>query len=258
MAVSGVRSFRIVERNLVIYRKVWRGSVMVSFISPLLFLTAMGLGLGRLVQQKAGTVDGVPYIEFIAPALMVASAMQTGAIEVSWPILGRIMWERTYEAVLATPLAADNIATGEILWLGLRLTMTSTLFALVLLLLRVFHGPAAVIAIPVSVATGLAFAAPLLAYTATLRATASLSAVQRFLITPLFLLSGTFFPLSKLPLLVQLIAWALPLSHGVTLAREAAAGHFEALDLLHAAVLLLYIGAGIVAARIFMRRRLFT
>lgn len=252
------RSLRVVEHNLVVYRKVWRGSVMVSFISPLLFLTAMGVGLGRLVQKNAGTVNGVPYIEFIAPALMVASSMQTAAVEVSWPILGRIMWDRTYEAVLATPVAADDIALGEIYWLGFRLTVASTLFSVVLLLLRVLPATAALIAIPVAVATGLAFGAPLLAYTSTLRATASLSAVQRFIITPLFLLSGTFFPLSKLPIVVQVIAWGLPLSHGVTLARDAAEGGFRAVDLAHVAVLLAYIGGGVTLARILMRRRLFT
>ena len=250
------RSLRIFERNLVIYRKVWRGSVMVSFVSPLLFLAAMGLGLGRLVQQRAGAVDGVPYIQFIAPALMVASAMQTAAVEVSWPILGRIMLERTYEAVMATPVAVDDIAVGEISWLCFRLTLTSTLFALVLSVLHVVPVSAAAIAIPIAVATGLAFGAPLLAYTARLRATSPLSAIQRFGITPLFLMSGTFFPLSKLPAFLQAIAWVFPLAHGVTLARHTAHATLGLFDLVHVAVVSAYIGVGVVLARFFLRRRM--
>ena len=105
---------RVLEYDLHLYRRVWRGSVVVSFLSPLLFLAAMGLGLGGLVNRSAGGVNGVAYILFLAPGLMATTTMQTASSESTYPILAKVYWERTYEAMLSTPLRVRDLVFGEL------------------------------------------------------------------------------------------------------------------------------------------------
>jgi len=252
-------ALRVLEHNLVVYRRTWKGSVFVSFVSPILFLAAMGLGLGALISRgPVRTVDGLPYLAFLAPGLLVATAMQSGYVETTFPILARIQWERTYEGMLATPLRVFDVLVGEFGWLTLRLGLGSVAFFLVMLLFGTVHSGLGILTIVVSVVTGLAFAGPILAWTATQRTTTSFSLIGRFLITPLFLLGGVFFPIHQLPQLVQWIAWLTPLAHGVALARSLSVGVVPSSAGIHLAVLLLYLATGIVAARITLQRRLVT
>jgi lipooligosaccharide transport system permease protein len=184
--------------------------------------------------------------------------MQSGYVETTYPIMARIQWERTYEGMLATPLRVLDVLAGEFGWLAFRLGIGSVAFFLVMLLFGTVHSGLGVLAIIVSVLTGLAFAAPILAWTATRRTDNSFALIGRFLITPLFLLGGVFFPIHQLPQLVQGFAWLTPLAHGVSLARSLSVGVLPPSASLHLAVLLLYTAAGIVAARITLQRRLVT
>jgi lipooligosaccharide transport system permease protein len=250
-------AIRVLEHNLIVYRRTWKGSVFMSFVSPILFLAAMGVGLGSLISHGPGrTVDGVSYLVFLAPGLLVATAMQSGYVETTFPIMARIQWERTYEGMLATPLRTLDLLAGEFGWLALRLGLGSVAFFLAMLLFGTVHSPLAVLAILVAVLTGLAFAAPILAWTATRRTAESFALIGRLLITPLFLLGGVFFPIHQLPQLVQGIAWLTPLAHGVALARSLSIGVVPSSAGIHLAVLLVYAAAGVVAARITLQRRL--
>src|ERR1700730_4887308 len=250
-------ALRVLEHNLIVYRRTWKGSVFMSFVSPVLFLAAMGIGLGSLISRgPVRTVDGLSYLAFLAPGLLVATAMQSGYVETTFPIMARIQWERTYEGMLATPLRVLDVLAGEFGWLALRLGLGSVAFFIVMLLFGTVHSELGILAIVVSILTGLAFAAPILAWTATQRTTTSFSLIGRFLITPLFLLGGVFFPIHQLPQLVQGIAWLTPLAHGVTLARSLSVGVLPSSAGIHLAVLLLYASAGIVAAWITLKRRL--
>jgi lipooligosaccharide transport system permease protein len=252
-------ALRVLEHNLIVYRRTWKGSVFVSFVSPILFLAAMGLGLGGLISRgPVRTVDGLPYLAFLAPGLLVATAMQSGYVETTFPILARIQWERTYEGMLATPLQVLDLLVGEFGWLALRLGLGSVAFFLIMLLFGTVHSGLGILAIIVSVLTGLAFAGPILAWTATQRTTTSFSLIGRFLITPLFLLGGVFFPIHQLPQLIQWIAWLTPLAHGVALARSLSVGVVPSSAGIHLAVVLVYLAAGIAAARITLQRRLVT
>src|ERR1700737_250050 len=252
-------ALRVLEHHLAVYRRTWKGSVFMSFVSPVLFLAAMGLGLGSLISRgPVRTVDGVSYLVFIAPGLLAASAMQSAYVETTYPIMARIQWERTYEGMLATPIAVLDVLAGEFGWLAFRLALGSCAFFLVMLLFGTIHSMLALLAIVAAVLTGLAFAAPILAWTATRRTDSSFALIGRFLITPLFLLGGVFFPIHQLPQLVQGIAWLTPLAHGVTLARSLSVGVLPSSAGIHLAVLLLYTSAGIVAARITLQRRLVT
>jgi len=247
----------VLEHNLIVYRRTWKGSIFMSFVSPVLFLAAMGFGLGSLISRgPVRTVDGLSYLVFLAPGLLVATAMQSGYVETTYPIMARIQWERTYEGMLATPLRVLDVLAGEFGWLALRLGLGSVAFFLVMLAFGTVHSWLAVLAILVAVLTGLAFAAPILAWTATRRTDSSFALIGRFLVTPLFLLGGVFFPIHQLPQLVQGIAWLTPLAHGVALARGLSIGVLPPAAGIHLVVLLLYAAVGIVAARITLQRRL--
>jgi len=250
-------ALRVLDHHLLVYRRTWKGSVFVSFVAPILFLAAMGLGLGSLISRGPGrTVEGVSYLAFLAPGLIAATAMQSGFVDATYPVLARIQWLRTYEGMLATPIGVLDVLIGEFGWLALRLALGSSAFFLVMLLFGTIHSALALLAIAVAVLTGLAFAAPIFAFTATQRRDNGFPFIGRFLITPLFLLGGVFFPIHQLPQLVQGIGWLTPLAHGVALARGLSVGVLTSSAGVHIAVLLAYVGIGIVFARITLRRRL--
>ena len=251
-------SLRIFEHNLLVYRRSWRGSVMVSFVSPLFFLTAMGVGLGSLVNRGGGGgVGGVPYLDFLAPGLLATTAMQTAMIETTYPIMAKVYWERTYEGMLATPVKVRDLLGGEALWVLARLFVVEILFFLALLVFRIPKTPGAGLAVLAAVLTGMAFAMPILAFSASQSNDSGFAVIQRFIVMPLFLFGGAFFPLSKLPAVLQAVAWLTPLAHGVELTRGLTLGHLDpAAAAIDVGVLLLYILAGFVAASITLRRRL--
>ncbi len=255
MPVNG--AVHVVEHNLLAFRRAWRGSLTVSFFTPLFFLTAMGLGLGGLVNRGSGGVGGVPYIDFLAPGLVAATTMQTAAFESMYPILGKIMWDRIYHAMLATPASVRDVLMGEVAWLSLRLGMVASVFWVVMAIFGVARTAGSLLVIPAATLNGLAFAIPILAFTATQRTDNGFSTIQRFVITPLFLLGGAFFPIDKLPVVLQAVAWATPLSHGVALCRGIVLGNLAGGEaLLHVTVLFAYAAAGVVMARPLLMRRL--
>lgn len=254
-AVAG--TLHIVEHNAMVFRRVWHGSIMVSFFTPLFFLGAIGVGLGSYVNRGAGGVGGVPYIDFLAPGLIAAATMQTAAFECMYPILAKIMWDRIYDAMLATPLRVVEILAGEVSWVLLRALMVSVLFWVVMVIFGVARTAESVLVIPAAALNGLAFATPILAFTARQRNDAGFATIGRFVITPLFLLGGAFFPLSKLPLVLQAVAWVTPLAHGVALCRGLVLGSIAPGDaVLHLTVLVAYVVAGFVVARATFLRRL--
>jgi lipooligosaccharide transport system permease protein len=214
------RAIRVVQRNAVVYRHVWRGSLFGSFLQPTLFLTAMGFGLGGLIDRGGARLPGgVPFFAFLGPGLLAASCMQTAMFESSFPIVGKMTWRRNYEAMFATPLRIRDIVIGELAWIGFRLFTVAAAFTVVLALLGGADGALTIAAVPAAVLTGLAFSAPILAYAATLKTGMSFNALYRFGITPLFLFSGVFFPITQLPRPLPTVAAFTPLFHGVELTR---------------------------------------
>jgi lipooligosaccharide transport system permease protein len=250
-------ALRVLEHHLIVYRRTWKGSLFMSFVSPILFLAAMGFGLGGLISRgPVRTVDGLSYLAFLAPGLLAATAMQSAFVETTYPIMARIQWERTYDGMLATPIRVLDVLAGEFGWLAFRLGLGAFAFFLVMLLFGTIHSGLGLLAIIVAVLTGLAFGAPIFAYTATRRTDTSFALIGRLLITPLFLLGGVFFPIHQLPQLVQAIAWLTPLAHGVALTRGLSVGVLPSSAGINLAVLLVYAAIGIVAARITLQRRL--
>jgi lipooligosaccharide transport system permease protein len=248
---------RVVEHNALVFGRLWRGSMTVSFFTPLFFLASMGWGLGSLVNRGSGGVGGVSYIDYLAPGLLAATTMQIAAFECTYPILGKIQWDHVYDAMLATPLAVGDLLIGEVIWVAVRLLMVASIFWVVMALFGVAHTPESLLAIPAATLSGLAFATPLIAFTTTQKNDGSMGTVFRLVITPLFLFGGAFFPISRLPGVLQAVAWATPLSHGVALSRGLVLGNLVANEaLLHVAVLVAYVIVGMVVARPLLIRRL--
>ena len=249
---------RVLEHRYLLYRRSWRGSIFNSFLAPVLFLASIGLGLGAFVQPGALPL-GIPYIVFLAPGLLAASAMQTAAGESTFPVMGGLIWARSFQAMVASPIRATDVVLGFLGWIAVRLTLVCTIYAAVVVLLGAAISPGIVLAIPAGVLTGMAFAAPIAAFSATQRDGEWFNALFRFGITPLFLFSGTFFPVSQLPWFLQVVAWLTPLFHGVSLARALALGYASAEPLatcVHLAYLTALVIAGVVLAIRTFRGRL--
>ncbi|HEX8939120.1 MAG TPA: ABC transporter permease [Candidatus Limnocylindrales bacterium] len=249
---------RVVEHNALVYRRTWTGSILGTVLSPVLFLAAMGLGLGGYVNRAGdAALGGVDYLAFLGPGLLAAQAMQTAAFETTWPIMGKIVWNKLYEAMLATPLAVPDLLAGELGWLTARLTLVCGVFLAVLAAFGAIRSPLGLLALPVAVLTGLSFGAPIMAFSATQKRDSGFNVIFRFGVTPLFLLGGTFFPIERLPGLVQPLAWLTPLAHGVALCRALTLGRLEPADaVVHLAVLVGFVVAGVALARLAFRRRL--
>lgn len=249
---------RVLQRNLLVYRRTWRGSLFFTFLQPFLFLTAMGLGLGTLLNNRdTAQLGGVPYISFLAPGLLAAACMQTAIFECSWPILSKIRWGRNYEAMLATPLDVDDLLVGELGWMAVRLATVSGAFLVIVAAFGLASSPLTMLALPAAILTGLAFAAAMIAYTATARNDSGFNVVFRFVMTPLFLFSGVFFPVEQLPDAVQWIAQATPLYHGADLVRGLTLGDIGPVEgAVHVGYLAAFFVVAAAIARWTLHRRL--
>jgi lipooligosaccharide transport system permease protein len=256
-SVGARPSLRQFEHDLLVFRRGWRSYLISGLSQPFLYLLSMGIGLGLYVNRNGGVPGGVPYLDYIAPALLVTQAMMAASNEAAWPIMSKMAWEKTYVAALNTPLGAVNLLVGDLLWIAFRAVLLSVLFFVVIVGFGAVVSPLAVLSVPVAVLTGLAFATPIIAFTATQKTDGAFTMLFRFGITPLFLFSGTFFPIEKLPLFMQPVAWITPLYHGVSLARSLSLGQVDvAGDLIHLAVLVGFTVVGFYIARITYRRRL--
>ncbi|MGY1806315.1 ABC transporter permease [Blastococcus sp. SYSU D00669] len=246
--------------RLTAYRHYWRSSLVSSVLEPALFLAAMGLTLGVLVDRGPGELPGgVSYLSFLAPGLLAAAAMQLASFESTYPVLGSIKWDKTYEAVLATPAGVRDLLVGHLLYVSFRVGTSAALFLGVLVLFGAADSALVLLALPAALLTGLAFAAPITAFAATLDNDSGFAGLQRFLILPMFLFSGTFFPVSQLPAVFEWIAYATPLWHGVALSRGLALGTLEAGPaLVSVGYLLLWFLVGVRLAGRAFRRRLVT
>jgi len=240
------------------YRRTWRGSIYSSVLNPVLYLGAMGLGLGTLVDQHGtASLGGVSYLAFLAPGLMAASAMQTAIGESMYPVYTAVKWQQTYQAAAATPLRPGDLYRGHLMFTALRLTGNMVFFLGVMAAFGVVRSPWMLAGVPVAVLTGLAFAAPLDAFAVTPRNDQPFNVVFRFGMIPLFLFSGTFFPVTQLPAWIRPVAYATPLWHGVALCRALNSGAPDLAGALgHVSYLLAVTVLGLAAGPVTYRRRL--
>ncbi|MGH3798750.1 MAG: ABC transporter permease [Pseudonocardiaceae bacterium] len=251
----------VVEERWLWYRRNWRATAISSLLQPLLFLAAFGVGFGRLIDasgRAAQATGGVPYLVYLAPALLVIGAVQTAAFESTYPILSAFKWQRTYWGVTATPVTPGQLASGQLAWIALRLMVSGAAYLLVVALFGGMRGLGALVALVFAVLCGMAFSAPLVAFSAAQENEGTaFTAVFRFVVMPMMLFSGTFFPISQLPGVIQLLAWLSPLWHGTELARGVALGTVALWPAVgHVAYLTALLLAGVLLSRWRFRVRL--
>ncbi|HEY6297531.1 MAG TPA: ABC transporter permease, partial [Streptosporangiaceae bacterium] len=245
---------------LTVYRRIWRSSVWSSVLGPVFYLGAMGFGLGSLV-NKHGTASlgGVSYLAFVAPAILATSAMNTGMQEASWPVFGSLKWNKIYIGAQASPLRPQDVFRGHLMFMTMRFAMNAAVTILFMWAFGAVRSAWVLLAWPVAVLTGVAFAAPIAAWAVLAKNELSFVYIFRFGMMPLMLFSGTFFPLSQLPGWLRGVAYATPLWHGVALCRALSLG--TGLGLLgalgHLAYLAVLAAIGIWAAGRTYRRRLY-
>lgn len=239
-----------------VYRRTWRGSIIGRFLSPLFFLLSLGVGLGALVDERAGGVDGMPYLQFVVPAIVATQAMWVAMGESTYQVLGYIKWNMGYHAMLATPLGIRDVLAGHLLAVAGHLAVATTIFMAVASLFGGFSSWLALLCLPIAVLTGMAFTVPIFAFSARQEGDDGFNILFRWVMTPLMLFSGTFFPVDQLPPWMQPVAWLTPLWHGVETSRQAATGNLDAVPFaLHLLALLAFTGAGwVLAERSFTRR----
>ncbi len=210
----------VLEARLSSMRKFIKIIVLYSVTNPLLYLLAIGVGVGTLINQNSGGVDGVEYLVFLAPALLANAAIQGSMDETIFPTLGGFLWEKTFFGMNATPLGGRAIALG-VYWAAMvRNIFTVVCYYLVMLAFGVLKAPHAWLALPAGILAGAAFGAVMLAFAANVKNEDHFfTFVGRFVIQPMFFLSGTFFPLESIPIFLRWIGWISPLWHATDLGR---------------------------------------
>jgi lipooligosaccharide transport system permease protein len=219
----GPRFLRIIERNFLVYRNAW-AVFLTGTIEPILYLSSIGVGVSRLVDSFTladGTV--VSYIDFVAPAMLATSAMNGVLYDTTFNIFFRMKYEKLYDTMLATPLRPSDIARGELIWALLRANFYSIVFILVMLVWGLVHSWAMLLALPVTVLIGFGFGGAGMALTTWMRSWQDFQFIQ-LAIMPMFLFSGTFYPVGSAPTAVQWVIRATPLYHGVELCRGCTLG----------------------------------
>jgi lipooligosaccharide transport system permease protein len=251
MIFGSRRAALLVERNIYVYRRTML-VIFSGFFEPLFYLLSIGLGIGGLI----GTIPGpdgrpIPYELFVAPALLATSAMNGAIYDSTFNVFFKLNYEKTYDAVLATPLGVGDVALGEIAWALIRGTLYAIGFLVVMLVLGLVVSPWMILAIPAAVLIGWAFAAVGMAATTFMRTWQDFDLLQLVLL-PLFLFSATFYPISVYPEPIRIFVQLTPLYHGVDLLRSLATGTVGLGSLVHVAYLLVMglIGLAIVSRRL--------
>ncbi len=246
------RSIRMFQRNMIVYKHIW--TIIVSgFFEPVFYLFGIGIGLGSMI----GQVDGMAYAAFVAPGLLAVSCMNGAITDGFFNIFFKLHFKKTYDGILATPMRVPDIAFGEMLWALARGTVYAGAFLVVVLLIgetvgpKMILSPWAVLALPAAVIVAAAFSAMALCIASFARKIQDFDIVMGLIVMPMFLFSGTFFPVIQLPTEVQPLIQIVPLYHGVAVLRQLTTGSVSLTIFAHLFYLVLL---GCVAFAIAMRR----
>ncbi len=245
------RIFKVWRRDLIVWQKYLVASLVANFGEPILYLVAMGYGLGRYVQE----FNGLSYPEFIAPAILVVSVMNGASFETTFSSYTRMEVQKTFQGIAQTPVSMAEVVGGEILWAATKAMITSSVIFPVLLGFGLIQTPWVLLMPIVMLVEGLMFASLGMLMTSFARSYDYFSYYFTLLISPMFLFSGTFFPLENLPKWAQILAYFLPLTYPVRLARSLFAGSIEPMDgMILGGMLVFALLTGIIAIRRLVRR----
>lgn len=245
---------RVANRDFVMYKRIWRENVIGAFVQPVLYLLGVGLGIGSLVDDGAGSADvlgDVSYFAFYASALLATTAMFNAGQEALWPTADGFQWSNAYRAVMATPLTPRDLAGGFAVRFAGRTVVTAVGVAAILALFDDTRTWGLIPAVVVAILCGLAFAMPIAAWTASRTGDTTFPAIMRFVLMPMFLFGGAFYPIEQLPTAGQVVAWVTPLWHAIELCRDLILGGLDAGAWGHLAVLVAYsLGGYLACARV--------
>jgi len=250
--MGSLRCLHLVARNFLVWRKLMLASLVANLADPLIYLVGLGFGLGALV----GTIDGRPYVHFLAGGMLCYSTLNSASAEALYSAFSRLKVQRTWEGILHAPMTIADIVIGEWLWAGIKATLSGTAILIVMYGLGIVHGPVPVLVIPVLLLVGLCFSGIALVVTTLARSYDLFTYYFTLLVTPMGFLSGVFYPLHSLPALAQRIAWALPLAHAASLARGLTLGDPMPWPVLSVLMLALYGALGLSLAVRVARHRL--
>ncbi len=246
------RFIRVWQRNRDVFFRLWRSEAPGFVAEPIIILLAMGFGLGAYI----GFVDGQQYIEFIVPGIIASYAMFSASFECTYGTFIRMEYQRTYDAIIATPLNVEDITAGEIFWGATRSLLTGTTILAIAAAFQLVHSPWALLIPVLSLLEGILFASIAVLFTSIVPAIYSFNYYFTLFITPMFFFSGVFFPLSSFPEIVQTLSWIVPLTPVVRLTRALINGEFQ-LDLLWALALIIILALLFFSiSLVTMRRRL--
>jgi lipooligosaccharide transport system permease protein len=250
-AIGGQRWLRMIERNLLVYKHGWL-VLLSGFFEPLFYLLSIGFGLGQLVGDVAGPGgQPIPYTLFVAPALLAASAMNGAITESTFNFFFKLNYDKTFASILTTPMSPADISVGELGWALIRGALYTVGFIAVMVVLGLVRSPLILLTLPGSLLIGFAFAAVGMAATSFMRTWQDFDLIQ-LVILPMFLFSGTFFPLDSFPDFLRILIQLTPLYHGVDLLRGFAVGVVGPETLVHIGYLTLIglLGMAVVSRRL--------
>jgi len=220
------RAFRVWQRHFTVYTKLYKSSIALNFVEPILYLAAMGLGLGAFVKE----INGMPYINFIAPGIIASSAMFAAIYECTYGTYVRMTYQKTFDAILATPVNINDLIAGELIWGATKSLLYGTIIIIVISAFGLVNSPVVIFVVPALFLTGLIFAEISIIFTAVVPGIDFFNYFYTLLMTPMFLFSGIFFPLDNLPPVVTKIAFFTPLYHLVNICRSFSQGNIKAVQ----------------------------
>lgn len=241
------------------YKRTWKGSIVSSFVTPLLYVVALGVLLGGFVEADPARLEGASsYVAFVAPGMLAAASMQLVFSELSYNVYGAIKWHKTYYAMTATPLGVRDVVQAQVAYVLARVTIGAAVFVLVLAPFGVFASVGgALLALLAQPLVALAFATPVFAFSVSVTSDSAFALLFRLAMLPLFLFSGAFFPISNLGPGLEQVARLSPLWHGVDLTRMLTLGTLEAGPaLVHVGYLLVLGALGYLLVERRLTRRL--
>jgi lipooligosaccharide transport system permease protein len=250
-AFGSRRALRIIERNLLVYKHGWL-VLLSGFFEPLFYLLSIGVGLGRMVGDVPGPGgEAIPYALFIAPALLAASSMNGAITESTFNFFFKLTYDKTFASILTTPMSPADISLGELGWALIRGALYTIGFLVVMVVMGLVRSPLVILTLPGALLIGFAFAAVGMAATSFMRTWQDFDLIQ-LVILPMFLFSGTFFPLDAFPEPARILIQLTPLYHGVDLLRGLAVGVVGPQTIVHVAYLTAMglIGLAVVSRRL--------
>lgn len=215
------RAFRVWQRHFMVYKKLYRYSIVLNFVEPVLYLVALGLGLGAFIKE----INGIPYINFIAPGFIASSSMFAATYECTYGTYIRMTFQKTFDAILSTPINLEDLVAGELMWGATKSMFYGTIIIVAISFFRLVDSPFIILLIPILFISGLLFAQLSMICASIVPGIDSFNYYYTLFMTPMFLFSGIFFPLDPLPKIVTYIAYFTPLYHLANVCRSFSSGN---------------------------------